>query len=68
MVGQSCWYWPFICGLALVVVPVFVRLAGWLASPFPKPSAKSELDRHGIYGLMRHPLHSMDLLTLKKWV
>jgi protein-S-isoprenylcysteine O-methyltransferase Ste14 len=53
----------FIGGLVLIVIATLVSLAGLLAlgrnlTPFPKPSAKTELVQHGIYALIRHPLYT----------
>jgi protein-S-isoprenylcysteine O-methyltransferase Ste14 len=53
----------FIGGLVLIVIATLVSLAGLLAlgrnlTPFPKPSAKTELVQHGIYVLIRHPLYT----------
>ncbi len=53
----------FICGLVLIVAATLCSLAGLLAlgrnlTPFPKPSAKTELVQHGIYALIRHPLYT----------
>jgi protein-S-isoprenylcysteine O-methyltransferase Ste14 len=53
----------FICGLVLIVAATLVSLAGLLAlgrnlTPFPKPSARTELVQHGIYALIRHPLYT----------
>ena len=53
----------FIGGLALIVVATLCSIAGLLAlgrnlTPFPKPSAKTELVQHGIYALIRHPLYT----------
>ena len=52
-----------ICGLVLIVAAAICSLAGLLAlgrnlTPFPKPSAKTELVQHGIYRLIRHPLYT----------
>jgi len=53
----------FIGGLVLIVIATLVSLAGVLAlgrnlTPFPKPSAKTELVQHGIYARIRHPLYT----------
>ena len=53
----------FIGGLALIAAAAICSLAGLLAlgrnlTPFPKPSAKTELVQHGIYALIRHPLYT----------
>ena len=53
----------FIGGLVLITVAAIGSLAGLLAlgrnlTPFPKPSAKTELVQHGIYARIRHPLYT----------
>jgi protein-S-isoprenylcysteine O-methyltransferase Ste14 len=53
----------FICGLVLIAAATICSLAGLLAlgrnlTPFPKPSARTELVQHGIYALIRHPLYT----------
>jgi protein-S-isoprenylcysteine O-methyltransferase Ste14 len=53
----------FIGGLILIATATLCSLAGLLAlgrnlTPFPKPSAKTELVQHGIYRLIRHPLYT----------
>jgi protein-S-isoprenylcysteine O-methyltransferase Ste14 len=53
----------FIGGLVLIAVATLCSLAGLLAlgrnlTPFPKPSAKTELVQHGIYAIIRHPLYT----------
>lgn len=53
----------FIGGVVLIVAATLCSLAGLLAlgrnlTPFPKPSAKTELVQHGIYALIRHPLYT----------
>ena len=53
----------FIGGLVLIAAAMLCGLAGLLAlgrnlTPFPKPSAKTELIQHGIYALIRHPLYT----------
>ncbi len=53
----------FISGLVLIVAATICSLAGLLAlgrklTPFPKPSAKTELVQHSIYALIRHPLYT----------
>ena len=53
----------FICGLVLIAAATLCSLAGLLAlgrnlTPFPKPSAKTELVQHGIYAIIRHPLYT----------
>lgn len=53
----------FICGLVLIVAAALCSFAGLLAlgrnlTPFPKPSATTELVQHGIYRLIRHPLYT----------
>ena len=53
----------FIGGVVLIVAATLCSLAGLLAlgrnlTPFPKPSAKTELVQHGVYRLIRHPLYT----------
>ncbi len=53
----------FIGGLVLIMAATVCCLAGLLAlgrnlTPFPKPTARTELVQHGIYRLMRHPLYT----------
>jgi len=53
----------FIGGLVLIAAAAICSVAGLLAlgrnlTPFPKPSAKTELVQHGIYALIRHPLYT----------
>jgi protein-S-isoprenylcysteine O-methyltransferase Ste14 len=53
----------FIGGLVLIAAATICSLAGLLAlgrnlTPFPKPSAKTELVQQGIYALIRHPLYT----------
>ena len=49
-------------GAALLFIGAGVALAGVLAlrrnlTPFPKPGARAQLVRHGIYAVIRHPLY-----------
>lgn len=51
-----------IGGAALLCVSAGIALAGLAAlgrnlTPFPKPSERSRLVRHGIYGVVRHPIY-----------
>jgi protein-S-isoprenylcysteine O-methyltransferase Ste14 len=51
------------CGAFFFVVALGCGLAGSVAlghnlTPFPKPSAHTQLVQRGIYGLMRHPLYT----------
>ena len=53
----------FIGGLVLITAATICSLAGLLVlgrnlTPFPKPSAKTELVQHGIYARIRHPLYT----------
>jgi protein-S-isoprenylcysteine O-methyltransferase Ste14 len=41
-----------VCGLA------GARALGRNLTPFPKPGEQAQLIRHGIYGLIRHPLYT----------
>ena len=52
-----------LCGALLLVIATGCGVAGKVSlgrnlTPFPKPSATTELVRTGIYGLMRHPLYT----------
>ena len=63
---------PKICGAALLVLGGLCGLAGAVAlgsglTPLPRPAKKSKLVRHGIYGLMRHPLYTSVLLASLGW-
>ena len=58
----------FIGGLVLIAAAAICSVAGLLAlgrnlTPFPKPSAKTELVQHGIYALIRHPLYTSVFCT-----
>jgi protein-S-isoprenylcysteine O-methyltransferase Ste14 len=62
----------FLGGLVLIVAATFCSLAGLLAlgrnlTPFPKPSAKTELVQHGIYALIRHPLYTSVFCAAVGW-
>ena len=53
----------FVGGLVLIAIAVIVSIAGLLVlgrnlTPFPKPSAKTALVKHGIYAFIRHPLYA----------
>ncbi len=50
-------------GVSLLLMAAGIGLAGTVSlgrnlTPFPKPSASTQLVRSGIYGLMRHPLYT----------
>lgn len=52
----------FPCSLVFLTASAACAIAGLTAlgrnlTPFPKPSAKSQLVQHGIYRLVRHPLY-----------
>lgn len=50
-----------VCGIAGAVV------LGKSLTPLPRPGQQSRLVRHGIYGLMRHPLYTSVLLVALGW-
>jgi protein-S-isoprenylcysteine O-methyltransferase Ste14 len=50
-------------GWLLIALGAFLGIAGWIAlgrnmTAYPRPPARSELVRQGIYGRVRHPLYS----------
>jgi protein-S-isoprenylcysteine O-methyltransferase Ste14 len=52
-----------LCGALLLMIATGCGVAGTVSlgrnlTPFPKPSASTELVQTGIYGLMRHPLYT----------
>jgi len=61
-----------IGGLILITAAAICSLAGLLAlgrnlTPFPKPSAKTELIQHGIYARIRHPLYTSVFCAAVGW-
>ncbi len=62
----------FVCSLALLAVAAICGLAGLFnlgrnLTPFPTPSAKTRLVRHGIYRWMRHPLYLAVMCAAAGW-
>ncbi len=50
-------------GVSLLLMAASIGLAGTISlgrnlTPFPKPSASTQLVRSGVYSLMRHPLYT----------
>ncbi len=61
-----------IVGVALLLMGAGVALAGVLAlrrnlTPFPKPGARAQLVRNGIYAVIRHPLYSSVMSVAVGW-
>ena len=62
----------FIFGLVFFVASAICGVSGSLAlgrnlTPFPKPSATTQLVQHGIYSLMRHPLYTAVFCAAVGW-
>ena len=62
----------FICGLVFLAASAICGISGALAlgrnlTPFPKPSNKTQLVRHGIYALIRHPLYTSVFCAAVGW-
>jgi protein-S-isoprenylcysteine O-methyltransferase Ste14 len=62
----------FLCGLGLFVVSAICGLSGVTAlgrslTPFPRPTAKTEFVRRGIYALIRHPLYTSVFCAATGW-
>lgn len=62
----------FVMGLVFLVASAVCALAGLLAlgrnlTPFPKPSASTQLVQHGIYNLIRHPLYTAVFCAAVGW-
>ena len=61
-----------IAGASMLCLGAGIALAGVVAlgknlTPFPKPSEEVQLVRHGIYGLMRHPLYTSVMVLALGW-
>lgn len=61
-----------VCGVILFVLGGICGIAGAVVlrgglTPLPKPGANTKLVRHGIYGLMRHPLYTSVILASLGW-
>jgi protein-S-isoprenylcysteine O-methyltransferase Ste14 len=59
-------------GAFLLLTAVVCGVAGTIAlghnlTPFPQPSPSTRLVRHGIYGLMRHPLYTAVICGAIGW-
>ena len=62
----------FLCGLLFLTVSLVCAIGGMMAlgrnlTPFPKPSAGTELVQRGVYGLIRHPLYMAVIGTAVGW-
>ena len=62
----------FVIGLVFLAASAVCGLAGLLAlgrnlTPFPKPSASTQLVQHGIYALIRHPLYTAVFCAAVGW-
>ena len=62
----------FISGLILLSIGMGIGLAGAIAlgrniTPFPKPSGKTLLVKHGIFSLIRHPVYTGLMLASLGW-
>jgi protein-S-isoprenylcysteine O-methyltransferase Ste14 len=60
------------CGAVFLMVALGVGFVGTIAlgrnlTPFPKPSAHTQLVQSGIYGLMRHPLYTAVFCAAVGW-
>lgn len=60
------------CGAGFFAVALGCGLAGTVAlghnlTPFPKPSAHTQLVQSGIYGLLRHPLYTAVFCASAGW-
>ncbi len=61
-----------VLGIVMMAVGAGVALAGAMAlgrnlTPFPMPSAHSQLVRHGIYAMIRHPLYTSVITVALGW-
>ena len=64
--------WTTSAGRVLLLLSAAFAIAGFLAlgrnlSPFPQPSERGTLVRHGAYRLVRHPLYSSLILGSIGW-
>ena len=60
------------CGAVFLAIAALCGLAGLISlgrnlTPFPRPSAKTQLVRHGIYGWIRHPLYTSVMCAAIGW-
>ena len=77
VLGISCRREPgnrqlFLCSLAFLAAAAICGSAGLISlgrnlTPFPKPSAKTQLVRHGIYRWLRHPLYTAVMCAAAGW-
>ena len=59
-------------GAVLLLIAAGVSLAGAVAlgrnlTPFPKPMEQTQLVRHGIYGVIRHPIYASVIAAAHGW-
>ena len=60
------------CGRFFLLASAICAICGVMAlgrnlTPFPKPSAGAQFVRHGIYGLIRHPLYTAVICAAVGW-
>ena len=70
--GEGCHPVMFISGLIFLCAGIGAGLAGAIAlgrnlTPFPKPSGKTLLVKHGIFSLIRHPIYTGVMLASLGW-
>jgi protein-S-isoprenylcysteine O-methyltransferase Ste14 len=70
--SEGCCPVMFISGLILLTIGIGVGLAGAITlgrniTPFPKPSKKTLLVKHGIFSLIRHPIYTGVMLASFGW-
>jgi protein-S-isoprenylcysteine O-methyltransferase Ste14 len=56
-----------LLGLGTGVISAGAIALGRSLTPFPKPSEKAQLVRHGIFSLIRHPLYTGVMLVSVGW-
>jgi protein-S-isoprenylcysteine O-methyltransferase Ste14 len=56
-----------VSGAGLALAASAIGTLGKSVSPFPKPSATSELKKSGVYSLVRHPIYGGILLLSVAW-
>jgi len=79
-VAVSGWFWRhqwssrlvLVLAVVVLVLAAAVGLCGAIAlgrnlTPFPRPDSRAVLVRHGVYGVVRHPLYASVLLGALGW-
>ncbi len=73
-VWHGQWLWPagVALSVALFIAAVALGLLGAKAlgrnlTPFPRPRAETSLVRHGVYGVVRHPLYTSVMFAAFGW-